>query len=161
LHKYLRGSDAERIWIENEIFGPNTTQVVLGGRHHVRSLEGLTLLSGSMERLQWSAFSDRHRIEKYTEPLKLLREMKPAVSAKNKTRSKERFNSFLGLSGELFENFKEFKKKGKAESKTFAYWDQLIEMVQLNSTQPEITDAGVNTSMSASLCSYFFKKKLY
>jgi len=31
---------------------------------------------------------------------------------------------------------------------------------QLNSTQPEITDAGVNTFMSASLCSYFFKKNI-
>ena len=28
---------------------------------------------------------------------------------------------------------------------------------QLNSIQPEITDAGVNTSMSASLCSHFLK----
>ena len=26
--KYIRGSGAESIWIENEIFGPNTTQVV-------------------------------------------------------------------------------------------------------------------------------------
>jgi len=31
---------------------------------------------------------------------------------------------------------------------------------QLNSTQPEITDAGVNTSKSASLCSYYFKKNI-
>jgi len=30
---------------------------------------------------------------------------------------------------------------------------------QLNSTQPEIKDAGVNTSKSESLCSYYFKKK--
>jgi len=31
---------------------------------------------------------------------------------------------------------------------------------QLNSTQPEITDAGVNTSMSASLCTYFLRKNI-
>jgi len=30
---------------------------------------------------------------------------------------------------------------------------------QLSSTQPEITDAGINTSMSASLFSHFLKKK--
>jgi len=65
------------------------------------------------------------------EPLKLLREMKQEVSAKNKTRSKELLNSFLGLSGDLFEDFEEFKREGKAESKTFAYWDQFIEMVRL------------------------------
>jgi len=124
--KYLCGSGAERIWIENEIFGPHTTQAVLGGRHYVRSLEGLTLLSESMERLQWSAFFDRYGIEKYMEPLKLFREMKQEVSAENKTISKELLNSFFGLSGELFEDFKKFKREGKAESKTSAYWDQLI-----------------------------------
>jgi len=58
-----------------------------------------------MERLQWSAFFDENGVEKYTEPLKLLREMKQEVSAKNKTRSKELLNSFLELSEELFEDF--------------------------------------------------------
>jgi len=61
-----------------------------------------------MERLQWSAFFDQHGVHKYTEPLKLLRETKQEVSAKNKTRSKELLNSFLGLSRELFEDFEEF-----------------------------------------------------
>jgi len=46
-------------------------------------------------------------------------------------RSKKLLNSFVGLSGKLFEDFKEFKREGKVESKTFAYRDQLIEMVQL------------------------------
>ena len=31
--KYLRGSGAENIWIENEIFGPNTTEAVCSRRH--------------------------------------------------------------------------------------------------------------------------------
>ena len=116
--KYLRGSGADSIWIENEIFGPNTTQAVLGGTHYVRSLEGLTLLSESMERLQWSAFFDQHGVQKYMEPLKLLREMKQEVSAKNKTRSKELLNSFLGLSGELSEDFERcLRGKGMQKAK--------------------------------------------
>jgi len=87
--KYLRGSDAESIWIENEIFGPNTTKAVLEGTHYVRSLEGLPLLF--FLRL-WKDFSgvhfNEHGVASYTEPLKLLRAMKQDVSAKNKTRSK-------------------------------------------------------------------------
>ena len=129
--KYLRGSGAESIWIENEIFDPNTTQAVLGGSHYVRSLEGMTLLSEAMERLQLSAFFEKHVVEKYVEPLKLLREMKQEVSAKNKSRSKVLLNSFFGLSGDLFEDFEEFKRERKAESKTFFYWHRFIEMVRL------------------------------
>ena len=129
--KYLRGSGAESIWIEKEIFGPNTSQAVLGGSHYARSLEGMILLSEAMERLQWSAFFKKLGVEKYVEPLKLLKEMKQEVSAKNKLRSKELLNSFLGLSGELFQDFEEFKKERKAESKTFFYWDRFIEMVRL------------------------------
>ena len=129
--KYLRGSGAESIWIENEIFGPNTSQAVLGGSHYARSLEGMILLSEAMERLQWSAFFEKLGVEKYVEPLKLLKEMKQEVSVKNKLRSKELLNSFLGLSGELFQDFEEFKKERKAKSKTFFYWDRFIEMVQL------------------------------
>jgi len=78
--QYLRGIGAESIWIENEIFGQNMTQAVLPGTHCVMFLEGLTLFSESMERLQWSAFVDEHGVEKYIEPLKLLREMKQEVS---------------------------------------------------------------------------------
>jgi len=54
--KYLRGSGAENVWTENEIFGPNTTDGVLGGSHYVRSPEGMNLLSEVMERLQWTTF---------------------------------------------------------------------------------------------------------
>ena len=57
--KYLYGSGAESIWIENGIFGPNTSQAVLGGSHYVQSLEGMILLSEAMERLQWSAFFEK------------------------------------------------------------------------------------------------------
>ena len=85
--KYLRGSSAESIWIEKEIFGPNTSQAVFGGSHYARSLEGMILLSEAMERLQWSAFFKKLGVEKYVEPLKLLKEMKQEVSAKNKLRS--------------------------------------------------------------------------
>ena len=100
--KYLRGSGAESIWIENELFVPNTTQAVLGGSHYVQSLGGMTLLSEAMERL-----FEKHGVEKYVEPLKLLREMKQEVSERKKSRSKELLHSFLGLSGDLFEGFEE------------------------------------------------------
>ena len=103
----------------------------MGGSHYARSQEGMTLLSEAMERLQWSAFFEKHGVEKYVEPLKLLREMKQEVSAKNKSRSKELLNSFLGLSGDLFEDLEEFKRERKAESKTFFYWVRFIEMVRL------------------------------
>ena len=123
--KYLRGSGAESIWIENEIFGPNTSQAVLAGSHYARSLEGMVLLSEAMERLQWSAFFEKLGVKKYVEPLKLLKEMKQEVTVKNNLRSKELLNSFLGLSGDLFKDFKE------AENKTFFYWHRFIEMVRL------------------------------
>ena len=129
--KYLRGSGAESIWIENEIFCSNTTQAVLEGSHYVRSLEEMTLLSDAMEILQWSAFFEKHGAQKYVELLKLLRKMTLQDSAKNKSRSKELLNSFLGLSGDLFQDLQEFKTERKVESKTILYWDRFIEMVRL------------------------------
>jgi len=54
--KHLRGSGAENIWTENEIFGQSTTEGVFLGSHYVRSLELMNLLSGAIERLQWRAF---------------------------------------------------------------------------------------------------------
>ena len=94
----------------------HTTQAVLGGSHYVRSLEGMTLLSEAVERLQWSAFFEKHGALKYVELLKLLRKMNQQVSAKNKSRSKELLNSFLGLSGDLFQDLQELKRKGRQKA---------------------------------------------
>ena len=87
--KYIRGSDAESIWIENEVFDPDTTKAVLGGTHYVRSLEGWTILFFLRV---WKDFNgvhfNEHGATSYMEPLKLLRAMKQDVSAKLKARSR-------------------------------------------------------------------------
>ena len=54
--------------------------------------------------------------------------MKHEVSEKKKKKSKELLHSFLGISENLFNDFKAFKGEMKAKSKTFAYWDRFIEM---------------------------------
>ena len=74
------------------------------------------------------------------EPFKLLREMKQEVSAKNKSRSKELLNSFLGLWGDLFEDFEEFKRERRAESKTFFSLHRFIEMFRLTKDLDERLD---------------------
>ena len=56
LGKYLRGSGAENIWIENLVFGINVVQSVLGGTHYTRSLKGTLLLCEAMQKLQWCEF---------------------------------------------------------------------------------------------------------
>lgn len=129
--KYVRGSAAESIFIENDIFGQNTTEAVLNGSHYVRSLTGLTMLSESMERLQWQTFFDLHGVEKYKNSLKLLVDMKDSISTKNKAESKEFLSAFLSSSDELFSDFEAFKIEGRSKSETFLFWDKFIQMVEL------------------------------
>ena len=58
--KYIEGSGAETVWLENGIFGPNVIKSVIDGSHYVRSLKGILLLCESIERLQLCEFFNEH-----------------------------------------------------------------------------------------------------
>ena len=97
--------------IENEIFGPTTAEGVLRGSHYVRSLEGMNLLSESMERLQWTAFFDEHGVERYAESLQMLEKMKAKVAEKDRNSSRTFLDSFITSDSScgLFEDFAQFQ----------------------------------------------------
>ena len=129
--KYLRGSGAENIWIENEIFSPNTTEAVLGGSHYVRSLKGMILLSETMERLQWKAFFDECGVEEYAESLNLLQDLKHEVASKNRPSSRALLDSFISSPDTLLKDFEKFREGKRQKSETFMFWDGFVEMVRL------------------------------
>ena len=89
------------------------------------------LLSESMERLQWRAFFDEYSFEKYTESLKLLKEMKQHVSEKNRINTKAMLDYFITSADNILKDFEEFRMNKMAESETFLYWERFIEMVCL------------------------------
>ena len=85
--KYLQGGGAETIWIESGTFGVNVVQSVLNGRHYVRSVKGMTILSEALQRIQWMEFFKLQDMEHYTEVCNVLRLLKDAVAAMDHERS--------------------------------------------------------------------------
>ena len=55
--KYLRGSGAKDIWVENSVFGVDVVKSVFNATDYARSLKGISLLSETMQRLQWMSSS--------------------------------------------------------------------------------------------------------
>ena len=90
--KYVRGSRADKIWVQNNIFGTNIVQQVLSGSDYELSMTGMTLLAETMQRLQLSQFFHMHGVDKNRNVLGLLSQLK--VSVLEKIRSKVRIFLF-------------------------------------------------------------------
>ena len=67
LGKFIEGSGAESIFVENSVFGINVVQSVLSGSNYVRSVEGMMLLCEVMERIRYCAFFKEYPSVKYEE----------------------------------------------------------------------------------------------
>ena len=57
--KYIRVSGLEESLGQAHIFGVKIVDSVLDDTHYVRSLKGLLILTNTMEKLKWSAFTQR------------------------------------------------------------------------------------------------------
>ncbi len=128
---YLPGSGAEQIWSKSNIFGVNVVQSVLAGSHYIRSLKGMMLLCESLERLRWCEFLKDERVEKYKRELALLQELKESTLEIHSDESKEKLQSFIDISEDLFQEFNEFNTSQKVQNETWAYWDGFICMVHM------------------------------
>ena len=121
--------DAESIWIENNVFGPNVVQSVLGGTHYVRYF----LLCETMERLQWSAFFKTQEPETYKEELLTLKRLQDSIAEKDADRSRELLEEFSKSNSyaNMIESFQKLKNEGCMLSETFQYWDGFIALVAI------------------------------
>ena len=107
--KYIEGSAAETIFVENKVFGANVVKSVLAGTHYERSMKGMMMLSECIERLQWSEFFRCNGTSRYQVELCLLKDLKQSVSKKDRDTSKEILDQFVISSANMIEDFKTFK----------------------------------------------------
>ena len=84
--KYLSGSGCRTIWTQNTVFGIDVVKSVISGSHYKRSLDGICLLGECISRLQWVEFL-RNDVSKYINELKIIEELKRAISEKKKADS--------------------------------------------------------------------------
>ena len=127
--KYLSGSGCRTIWTQNKVFGIDVVESVLSGSHYERSLDGICLLGECISRLQWVEFL-RNDVSKYINELKIIEELKRAISEKKKADSLKFLQHFKVSSSKLLKEF-EFSCKSQSEiSETFCYWENFLKMVQ-------------------------------
>ena len=56
LGKLIKDCGLDDALVESKAFGPNVIDLVLSGRHYVRSLRGFLLTEDAIEVLKWEAF---------------------------------------------------------------------------------------------------------
>ena len=85
--KYLSGSGCRTIWTKTKVFGLGVVESVLNGHDYERSIDGITLLSECVSRLQWVEFFETNTV-KYSHELNTMAALKFAVSEKNREESR-------------------------------------------------------------------------
>ena len=103
--KYLRGSDAKDIWVENSVFGVDVVKSVFNATDYARSLKGISLLSETMQRLQWIEFFKDTPVLEFKEVFECLANLKQLTSENDREKSKYALNTFKTVSPELSKNF--------------------------------------------------------
>lgn len=93
--RYITGSGLDDALIETEIFGIKTVKTVLNGSHYTRSLQGLLLLSDTIQALKLKAFWAMNNYNEYSGIAESLRELREALKSKNAQKCQELFNSLL------------------------------------------------------------------
>ena len=127
--KYVQGSGAESILIESGAFGMNVVQSVLSGKHYVRSVKGMLMLSEALERIQWKEFFKSQSADDYSEVFDIVSQLKAKVAAKDHEASRILIDAFKESSVNLMADFKNFIQDGRSKNETFQYWDNFIEIV--------------------------------
>ena len=130
--KYIEGSGAEKVFVENGIFGANVVKSVIAGSHYERSLTGMIMLGEVIERMQWKEFlSNSGNLEKYVDDLAIIQQMKDAFAKHERDKTKEYLKNFVEDSDPLREAFKNHKIEMATKSETFAFWNNFVTMVAL------------------------------
>ena len=86
------------------MFGIDVVESVLSGSHYERSLDGICLLGECISRLQWVEFL-RNDVSKYINKLKIIEELKRAISEKKKADILKFLQNFKVSSSKLLKEF--------------------------------------------------------
>ena len=105
LGKYLEGSGAQNIFVENFVFGLNVVEKVMNGSHYKRSMYGMALFAEAMERLQLFEFFKEIKIVKFNDIISCLQKLKSNVAEKNTESSRDDMLHFHTLAPVLMSQY--------------------------------------------------------
>ncbi len=134
--KVYDGSGLQDLWIESNVYAGNTTVSLIKGKSYNRCVRAHKLTMEAMERLQWAAFAtwvsqSGQTLENEEALFETLDICHEAMDINATDELCRRVDDLVTLRPELCDLMDQFRDIGINESKTFAFWDQYIQMVQI------------------------------
>ena len=103
--RYLRGSGADSIFIETELFASGVTEQVLNGSNYARSVKGFFLLGEALLRLQLQEFFMLHNPDGFENELCIAKAMQDSIAEKNYEESKKLYAEYKAFVTKFIMNF--------------------------------------------------------
>ena len=129
--KYLKNSGVESIFIETGLFGVCVTEQLLNGTHYARSVKDFTYLSEALRRLQINEFFHTDNLRKYEQQIITVEMLYDSFHEKNIDESRQIFSEFKHSLSDLLKDFHEFIVLRCEESEMFAYWNNVLILIDL------------------------------
>lgn len=129
--RYITGSGMDDALIECEIFGIKTLDAVLKGKHYVRALKGMHILSEVVESMIWKAFWKSAEKHNYDDVLTGVSNLVEALKAKENAAASHCFQNVMDLGETLQQSYLEFKKSVSERSELCQYWCVFLDIVGL------------------------------
>lgn len=128
---YLSGCGIEDGLIETEIYGSKTVQSVMSGSHYVRSLQGMLIISETLDTLRWSAFWKNYNKLDYTDLISEVKKARDSLQAKDVLQSQKMFQALRLKSQNLKSRFEKFVKECEEKSELCKYWGNVSSIINL------------------------------
>ena len=127
--KFIQGG-LEDALKQTKVFTVATVESILNGKHYVRSLKGLLIVVGAIEKMKWKAFFKYNEVSKY-KVLQTFVQFQAALKAKNHKQSKAYYELCSNDIVQIKDDFKTFSNGCASKSEICKYWNQLINFVYL------------------------------
>ena len=129
--KYIKGSGFEDALVENKVFGVKVMESVLNGKHYVRSLRGLNIITEAILAIKWEAFWKSHDKDDFRTELNTIESLVSSFTIKDQVPAQQTFNDALPALTKLREQFSEFSSKCSEVSEVCRYWDGIVKISHL------------------------------
>ena len=129
--KYLEESNIDSIFVEHEIFGPDVVTSAMGGGNYVRAKHGIALISGALQRLQFSKFLETVDISRFLDLFQHIAELRILFKNINETTEsiKSTWESCQNEMNEFIEAVLLFKNKFSNVREQFQYFNVFLEQI--------------------------------
>ena len=124
--KYIKGSGFEDALVENKVFVVKVMESVLNGKHYVRSLRGLNIITEAILTIKWEAFCKSNNKDDFCTELNTIESLVSSFTIKEQASAQQKFNDALLTLTKLREEFSDFSSKYSEVSEVCRYWDGIV-----------------------------------